>query len=159
MAQVFRDQCREAYRRGGLKKVVWLWFPTFFDLTKTALAEHIWEVFHMFKMKKITVPELLSVLSPLLVFLTLFVVNPAYMGALFVLETPYLITPFVPWGWIIVLTVVGSMLAARYLYGVAHGITIQFRNDVVRLLSFLILLLAHFLVLLGPAALAAIRAI
>ncbi len=113
----------------------------------------------MFKMKNITVPERLSVISPLFLFLLLFAMNPTYMGALLVRDMPYLVTPFLPWGWIIVLVVIGSMLAARYLYGVAQGITIQFRNDAVRLLSFLILLLAHSLILLGPAVLTVIRAV
>jgi hypothetical protein len=40
MAQVFRDQCRAAYQRGGASRVVWLWFPLLIDLTVTLLEEH-----------------------------------------------------------------------------------------------------------------------
>lgn len=47
MAQLFRDSCRDVRRQSGSAGMVVFWFLTFADLFKTALAEHIWEVFHM----------------------------------------------------------------------------------------------------------------
>ena len=47
MAQLFRDECRDTLRQAGLGGMIILCFKTIADLVKTALAEHIWEVFHM----------------------------------------------------------------------------------------------------------------
>lgn len=47
MAQVFRDDTRHTLRQRGVSALAGLWLLTFIDLLKTALAEHIWEVFHM----------------------------------------------------------------------------------------------------------------
>ena len=47
MSQFFRDDVRGTLREGGMSALFRLWFITFFDLFKTAFAEHIWEVFHM----------------------------------------------------------------------------------------------------------------
>jgi hypothetical protein len=47
MAQLFRDECRDTLRQSGLGGMIFLWFKILADLVKTALAEHIWEVFHM----------------------------------------------------------------------------------------------------------------
>ena len=53
MAQVFRDDMRATLSNSGKAAFLGLWLITFFDLIKTALAEHIWEVFHM-PMEKLT---------------------------------------------------------------------------------------------------------
>lgn len=47
MALVFRDDLRATARESGMQGLIGLWLVTFFDLLKTALAEHIWEMFHM----------------------------------------------------------------------------------------------------------------
>jgi hypothetical protein len=47
MALVFRDDLRATVRKSGVEGLIGLWLVTFFDLLKTALAEHIWEMFHM----------------------------------------------------------------------------------------------------------------
>ncbi|MCA9927648.1 MAG: hypothetical protein KC419_04200 [Anaerolineales bacterium] len=47
MAQLFRDDVRGTLRDSGRLAVVGLWLLAFFDLLKTAVAEHIWEIFHM----------------------------------------------------------------------------------------------------------------
>lgn len=47
MAQVFRDDLRQTLSESGSAGLVGLWFLVMFDLFKTALAEHIWEIFHM----------------------------------------------------------------------------------------------------------------
>lgn len=47
MSQLFQDSCRDAQRQSGSVGMIVLWFLTLADLFKTALAEHIWEVFHM----------------------------------------------------------------------------------------------------------------
>jgi hypothetical protein len=41
MTQVFRDCCRAAYQRSGARGVLRLWIPTFGDLVRNAIAEHI----------------------------------------------------------------------------------------------------------------------
>jgi len=61
MAQLFRDQCRDAYGENGVKGMVWLWATAVFDLAKTAVSEHIWEVSRMTNNKKLTSRELLAV--------------------------------------------------------------------------------------------------
>jgi hypothetical protein len=47
MVQVFRDDMRATLINSGKAAFLGLWLLTFFDLLKTVLAEHIWEVFHM----------------------------------------------------------------------------------------------------------------
>jgi len=47
MAQVFRDDVRGTLRESGSWAVMGLWILAFVDLLKTAVAEHIWEIFHM----------------------------------------------------------------------------------------------------------------
>ena len=47
MAQLFRDDVRGTMQESGGVAVVGLWFLAFFDLLKTAVAEHFWEIFHM----------------------------------------------------------------------------------------------------------------
>jgi tryptophan-rich sensory protein len=47
MAQVFRDDMRGTLHESGPLGLLGLWLITFFDLLKTAFAEHIWEIFHM----------------------------------------------------------------------------------------------------------------
>ena len=47
MAQVFRDDVRGTLQESGRLAVLGLWVLAFFDLLKTAVAEHIWEIFHM----------------------------------------------------------------------------------------------------------------
>jgi hypothetical protein len=47
MALLFRDDARDTLQRHGPLALVGLWLLAFFDLLKTALAEHIWEIFHM----------------------------------------------------------------------------------------------------------------
>ena len=47
MAQLFRDDVRGTMQESGGVAVVGLWFLAFFDLLKTAVAEHVWELFHM----------------------------------------------------------------------------------------------------------------
>lgn len=47
MAQVFRDDVRGTLRESGTAALIGLWLLTLFDLVKTAITEHIWEVFHM----------------------------------------------------------------------------------------------------------------
>lgn len=47
MALAFRDDVRFTLQTDGVTGLVWLWFLVLTDLAKTALAEHIWEVFHM----------------------------------------------------------------------------------------------------------------
>lgn len=47
MAQLFRDDARDTLQRHGPVALAGLWLLTIFDLLKTALAEHVWEVFHM----------------------------------------------------------------------------------------------------------------
>jgi hypothetical protein len=47
MAQLFRDEARDTLQGSGTAGLIGLWFLTLFDLLKTAIAEHIWEVFHM----------------------------------------------------------------------------------------------------------------
>jgi hypothetical protein len=47
MAQVFRDDVRGTLQESGRLAVMGLWFLAFFDLLKTAVAEHVWEIFHM----------------------------------------------------------------------------------------------------------------
>ena len=47
MAQVFRDCCRDTYRHNGALGVIWLWFPTLFELIATALDEHLSKGGHM----------------------------------------------------------------------------------------------------------------
>jgi hypothetical protein len=47
MNQVFRDEIRDALRERSITGLIVLWLFTLADLFKTALAEHIWEVFHM----------------------------------------------------------------------------------------------------------------
>jgi hypothetical protein len=47
MAQVFRDDVRDTFEKGGLVGVLRLWFRVVLDLLKTAITEHFWEVFHM----------------------------------------------------------------------------------------------------------------
>jgi len=41
MAQLFRDQCREAWRRGRAWALTWLWLRVLPDLVKTSVLEHI----------------------------------------------------------------------------------------------------------------------
>ncbi len=47
MAQLFRDDVRDTLQESGPFAVFGLWLLAFFDLLKTAIAEHIWEVFNM----------------------------------------------------------------------------------------------------------------
>jgi hypothetical protein len=47
MAQLFRDDMRGTLQENGTTALIGLWLLTFIDLIKTAIAEHIWEVFHM----------------------------------------------------------------------------------------------------------------
>ena len=47
MALVFRDDLRATAHDRGAAALCRLWLLTFFDLLKTALAEHVWEAFHM----------------------------------------------------------------------------------------------------------------
>ena len=47
MMQVFCDDTRYTLRKWGLAGLVSLWFLVFVDVLKTAVAEHIWEIFHM----------------------------------------------------------------------------------------------------------------
>ena len=47
MAQVFRDDVRGTLQESGRLAVMDLWFLAFIDLLKTAVAEHIWEIFNM----------------------------------------------------------------------------------------------------------------
>ena len=47
MAQVFRDDVRNTLRESGSLAVLSLWLLAIFDLLKTAVAEHFWEIFHM----------------------------------------------------------------------------------------------------------------
>jgi len=47
MAQLFRDEAGDTLQGSGTAGLIGLWFFTFFDLLKTSIAEHIWEVFHM----------------------------------------------------------------------------------------------------------------
>ena len=44
MAQLFRDDTRRTLRECGLAALISLWFLVLFDLGKTVVAEHIWEV-------------------------------------------------------------------------------------------------------------------
>lgn len=46
MALVFRDDLRTTAHDRGRAALLGLWLFTFVDLLKTALAEHVWEVFH-----------------------------------------------------------------------------------------------------------------
>ncbi|MCB9420589.1 MAG: hypothetical protein H6667_12350 [Ardenticatenaceae bacterium] len=155
MAQLFRDQCRAAYEQGRLTKLIRLWIGVFPDLAKSALAEHIWEVLQMFK--RITVRETIYVGSPVLFFAILFMLNPFFMKELFVLRTPFLIAPIIPWGWVVVLAAIGLTLMARFLLGAAHGTTLPIRNSFARIVSLLLIILAHFLIFLGPAVLSVVR--
>lgn len=47
MALLFRDDLRATAHDRGAAALGGLWLLTFFDLLKTALAEHVWEAFHM----------------------------------------------------------------------------------------------------------------
>ncbi len=47
MAQVFRDETRYTLQESGMVGLTGLWFFTLYDLLKTAIAEHLWDVFHM----------------------------------------------------------------------------------------------------------------
>ena len=47
MAQVFRDDVRGTYHESGVWAVTGLWMLAFVDLVKTAVAEHLMEIFHM----------------------------------------------------------------------------------------------------------------
>lgn len=47
MALVFRDDLRATAHDRGAAALCGLWLLTFFDLLKTALAEHVWEAFYM----------------------------------------------------------------------------------------------------------------
>jgi len=46
MAQVFRDDARQALRESGLTGFLSLWLTIVIDLNKTAFAEHLWQVLH-----------------------------------------------------------------------------------------------------------------
>ncbi len=152
MAQLFRDQCRDVYGESGAKGMVWLWVTAVFDLGKTAVSEHIWEVSHMSNRRKLTSQEQLVVLTPLLVFVVIFIMNPGYVGELFAQKEPFIIVPFLPCGWFVAFLAVGFMLAGYYFLGTSHGDkTIQFRDRVLRSLAILMLLLASTIFLLGPA--------
>jgi len=47
MAQAFRDDVRDTLKESGRLAVMDLWLIAFFDLLKTAVAEHFWEIFNM----------------------------------------------------------------------------------------------------------------
>jgi hypothetical protein len=47
MTQVFRDDMHGTWLQKGPAGLLGLWLLTFIDLLKTALVEHMWEVFHM----------------------------------------------------------------------------------------------------------------
>ena len=49
MAQLFRDQCREARRQGGRRALVRLWLETLLDLAGSAFREHLSEKIHRMK--------------------------------------------------------------------------------------------------------------
>lgn len=56
---------------------------------------------------------------PLLLILLVLVVNPNYLWSLIALQSPYVITRVLPWGWLVVLLIAGSMwLTRRVLW---HG--------------------------------------
>jgi hypothetical protein len=44
MAQVFRDQCRQAYAQAGLRGLLKVWLRTFPDLAASVVQEHEYEV-------------------------------------------------------------------------------------------------------------------
>jgi hypothetical protein len=41
MAQLFRDQCRDAWGEGREQALIWLWLRVLPDLVKTSVVEHI----------------------------------------------------------------------------------------------------------------------
>ncbi len=47
MAQLFRDEARDTLQGSGRAGLFGLWFHVLYDLVKSALAEHLWEVFNM----------------------------------------------------------------------------------------------------------------
>ncbi len=160
MAQLFRDQCRDAYGESGVKGVVRLWMTAVFDLAKTAVSEYIWEASHMTNGKKLTSQELLVVLTPLLVFFFLFIINPRYVGQLLAIKEPFIIAPIFPWGWLVTFLAGDLIFAAYYFFGIAHDdTTAHFKNAAARYFAILLLLLATMLILLGPAWLQVTRAI
>lgn len=63
MAQVFRDCCREAARRGGMRAIVALWLLTLRDLARTACVERVMEVLQMSGMQWIRWSGLAAILG------------------------------------------------------------------------------------------------
>jgi hypothetical protein len=94
MAQLFRDEARDAIHENGPAGLLGLWFFTLFDLIKSTLTEHIWEIFHMPIEKLERWSGLAAALGGALsVFLTLFLSNRNEFVVLAVLS----ITMFLLW--------------------------------------------------------------
>jgi hypothetical protein len=54
MTQLFHDEMRDALQENGTTSLIGLWLFTFFDLIKTALAEHTWEALNIMPLEKMT---------------------------------------------------------------------------------------------------------
>jgi len=83
MAQLFRDDVRDTLQAGGLPALLALWLLAFFDLLKTAVAEHVWEVFHMPLEKLTRWSGLAAVLGGILFVYSMFYEVPANENSLF----------------------------------------------------------------------------
>lgn len=66
LAQVFRDDCRETLQQAGPEGLLFLWLNVLFDLAKSALTEHIWEIFHMPSEKVVRNSGLAAIVAGLL---------------------------------------------------------------------------------------------
>ena len=91
MAQLFRDQCRDAWGEGRERALIWLWLRVLPDLVKTSVVEHISTL-----NERKTMLERMSTLlrprsAPWVVFIAVFAVV-----FLFVVATSTLITFILP---------------------------------------------------------------
>ena len=98
-------------------------------------------------------------LFPLWVTLTLLPVNPDYWSHLFRLEEPYVVYPYLPCGWIIVLLALGLVGVALITNGLVDRSNKSGRLVyLAKILIFLLFVLpATFLMILSPAGFQILR--
>lgn len=106
-----------------------------------------------------SINEWILLLQPVALTAVLYVINPDYMGLLFLRQEPYLIDPILPVGWAALASVISLISVAQSTLKLARHRYADSKNKqrATRIGAALVILMAILVVLLAPAALQVMR--
>jgi hypothetical protein len=166
MQQTYRDLCRHSYRQSGMPGLVRLWFRLLADLVPSCIGQHIDALRGggYFMTKKEHARAVVAAALPLALGLFLGLVNPGFVGRMFVASSAQ------PWGWIMtaavfILAGMAYVCQRRAFELIARpdassgAVTRPVLRDLVRVGSVALFVLpAIFLVVFGPAIMTILEA-